>query len=39
MKLADLGKTHIAAADILDELGVDSRLLDNLLEQRVDEII
>jgi hypothetical protein len=39
MKLTDLGKTHIAAADVLDELGVDSRLLDDLLEQRVDEII
>jgi hypothetical protein len=32
-------RTYIATADILDKLRVDFRLLDDLLEQRVDEVI
>jgi len=35
----DNAKTHIATADILDELRVDFGLLDNLLEQRIDEVV
>jgi hypothetical protein len=33
------GEAYIATADILDEFGVDFRLLDHLLEQCIDEIV
>jgi hypothetical protein len=32
-------ETYIAAADVLDELRIDFRFLDDLLEQRIDEVI
>jgi hypothetical protein len=39
MRLADLREAYIATTNVLHELRIDFRLFDDLLKQRVDEII